>query len=67
MRHDLADRPIGMCSVSTDSNEPIAERLVDCEPCLAENAYLLIDNCNCTARGRRPTSLWRQAATSTEC
>jgi len=48
----LADRPIGMCFVSADSREPIAERLVDCEPCLAENAYLLIDNCNC-ARTRQ--------------
>jgi hypothetical protein len=48
----LADRPVGMCFVSADSHEPIAERLVDCEPCLAENAYLLVDNCNC-ARTRQ--------------
>jgi hypothetical protein len=48
----LADRPVGMCFVSADSHEPIAERLVDCEPHLAENAYLLVDNCNC-ARTRQ--------------
>jgi hypothetical protein len=48
----LADRPIGLCFVSADSHEPIAERLVDCEPCLAENAYLLIDNANCEVTRR---------------
>ena len=48
----LADRPVGMCFVSAASHEPIAQRLNDCEPHLAENAYLLIDNCNC-ARTRQ--------------
>ena len=48
----LENRPIGLCFVSANSHEPIAERLVDCEPHLAENAYLLIDNCSC-ARTRQ--------------
>ncbi|HEV3301398.1 MAG TPA: hypothetical protein VG055_17230 [Planctomycetaceae bacterium] len=48
----LENRPIGLCFVSANSHEPIAERLVDCEPHLAENAYLLVDNCNC-ARTRQ--------------
>jgi hypothetical protein len=43
----LDDRPIGMCLVSADSHEPVAQRLADCEPYLAENAYLLIENCSC--------------------
>jgi hypothetical protein len=48
----LENRPIGLCFVSANSHEPIAERLSDCEPHLAENAYLLIDNGNC-ARTRQ--------------
>jgi hypothetical protein len=48
----LENRPIGLCFVSANSHEPIAERLSNCEPLLAENAYLLIDNCNC-ARTRQ--------------
>jgi hypothetical protein len=48
----LADRPIGMCFVSADSREPVAQRLADCEPHLAENAYLLIDNANCEGTRR---------------
>jgi hypothetical protein len=47
----LDDRPIGMCLVSADSHEPVARRLADCEPHLAENAYLLIENCNCVRTG----------------
>lgn len=43
----LDDRPIGMCLVSADSHEPVAQRLADCERHLAENAYLLLENCNC--------------------
>jgi hypothetical protein len=43
----LGDRAIGMCFVSADSHEPVAQRLSECEPHLAENAYLLVDNCNC--------------------
>jgi hypothetical protein len=43
----LENRPIGLGFVSANSHEPIARRLVDCERHLAENAYLLIDNCNC--------------------
>jgi hypothetical protein len=43
----LADRAIGMCVVSADSHEPVAQRLSECEPYLAENAYVLVDNCNC--------------------
>jgi hypothetical protein len=50
----LENRPIGVCFVSANSHEPIAERLVDCEPLLAENGYLLIDNGNC-ARTRQTT------------
>jgi hypothetical protein len=48
----LDDRSIGLCFVSADSHEPVARRLADCEPRLAENAYLLIDNGNC-ARTRQ--------------
>ena len=33
--------------MSALSHEPIAARLAQCEPHLAENAYLLVDNCNC--------------------
>ncbi len=43
----LDERTIGVCFVSALSHEPIAERLAQCEPHLAENAYLLVDNCNC--------------------
>src|ERR1700733_3476494 len=43
----LDERTIGVCFVSALSHEPIAARLVQCEPHLAENAYLLVDNCNC--------------------
>ncbi|HEV7998994.1 MAG TPA: hypothetical protein VGP63_03880 [Planctomycetaceae bacterium] len=43
----LDDRPIGMCLVSADSHDPVAQRLANCEPHLAENAYLLLENCNC--------------------
>ncbi|HET6328091.1 MAG TPA: hypothetical protein VFG04_25635 [Planctomycetaceae bacterium] len=43
----LDDRSIGLCFVSANSHEPIARRLVECEPHLAENAYLLLDNGNC--------------------
>jgi hypothetical protein len=43
----LDDRSIGLCLVSADSHEPVAHRLAQCEPHLAENAYLLLDNCNC--------------------
>jgi hypothetical protein len=43
----LDDRSIGMCLVSADSHELVAQRLANCEPHLAENAYLLIENCNC--------------------
>jgi hypothetical protein len=48
----LADRPIGMCFVSANSREPVAQGLADCEPHLAENAYLLIDNANCEGTRR---------------
>jgi hypothetical protein len=48
----LDDRPIGLCFVSAESHEPVARRIAECEPHLAENAYLLIDNCNC-ARTRQ--------------
>jgi hypothetical protein len=43
----LDGRPIGFCLVSAASHEPIASRLIECEPHLAENAYLLVDNGNC--------------------
>ncbi len=43
----LEEWPIGFCFVSADSHEPVARRLADCEPHLAENAYLLLDNGNC--------------------
>ncbi len=43
----LDERTIGLCFVSALSHEPIAERLQACEPHLAENAYLLVDNGNC--------------------
>jgi hypothetical protein len=43
----LEDRPIGLCLVSANSHEPVGRRIAECEPHLAENAYLLIDNCNC--------------------
>jgi hypothetical protein len=49
----LENRPIGLCFVSANSHEPIAERLIDCEAHLAENAYLLIDNCNCARTRQR--------------
>jgi hypothetical protein len=43
----LDDRAIGLCLVSAGSHEPVARRLADCEPHLAENAYLLVENVNC--------------------
>jgi hypothetical protein len=43
----LGDRAIGMCFVSAESHEPVAQRLSEYEPHLAENAYLLVDKCNC--------------------
>lgn len=43
----LDGRPIGLCFMSAASHEPIASRLAECEPHLAENAYLLVDNGNC--------------------
>jgi hypothetical protein len=43
----LGDRSIGLCFVSANSHEPVAGRLVECEPHLAENGYLLLDNGNC--------------------
>lgn len=48
----LNGRPIGLCFVSAVSHEPIACRLTECEPHLAENAYLLVGNGNC-ARTRQ--------------
>jgi hypothetical protein len=43
----LEDRHIGLCFLSAASHEPVARRLTLCEPYLAENAYVLLDNCNC--------------------
>jgi hypothetical protein len=43
----LEERDIGLCFLSAASHEPIAGRLALCEPHLAENAYVLLDNCNC--------------------
>ncbi|HXY33492.1 MAG TPA: hypothetical protein VEI07_04645 [Planctomycetaceae bacterium] len=43
----LGERPIGLCLVSAQSHEPIAPRLAECEPHLGENAFLLVENCNC--------------------
>jgi hypothetical protein len=43
----LEERAIGLCFLSAASHEPIARRFTLCEPHLAENAYVLLDNCNC--------------------
>jgi hypothetical protein len=43
----LNGRSIGLCFLSAASHEPIAPRLSECEPHLAENAHLLVDNGNC--------------------
>jgi hypothetical protein len=43
----LDDRLIGFCFVGATSYEPVARRLADCEPHLAENAYVLVENGNC--------------------
>jgi hypothetical protein len=43
----LEGRAIGLLFVSAASHEPVPQRLAECEPHLAENAYVMVDNCNC--------------------
>jgi hypothetical protein len=38
--------PIGFCVVRTNADKDLLARLQACEPHLAENAVVLVDNCN---------------------